>query len=76
MTLSCSGRSIIPAIIFFEDVPHCDWCNGRDVCYDPKEFLDGSGYYDSEEAEYNDDQYRYLLEEFADDAVGSSLRCE
>lgn len=66
--LSCSGKSVIPAIVSFEDMPHCHWCNGKDVCYDPKEFLDGSGYFDPEEAEYNADQYRYLLEDFADDA--------
>lgn len=64
--LSCSGKkSVIPAIT--NEMPHCHWCNGKNVCYDPKAFFDSSGYFDPEEAEYNADQYRYWLEDLADD---------
>lgn len=68
MSLLSLSSKTCPAIVSFADMPHCHWCNGKDVCYDVNEFLGENGYYDPEEKDYQDNQYHYLMQDFAEDA--------
>lgn len=63
--LSCSGKSICPVLSL--DV-RASWCCNPDTCEAPN--------FDQQDAEYETDSYRDLLDWLADDAVGSDLRCE